>query len=275
MRRRASVEAIEGRRVLESGEPLSRPRVTPAALTWRGSPADRRRSRARSTAAWHAPQKLRFPSGTKSALIVALRSCAPELSFRAALLSAVAAVIGRWLAAAQQQPAPSATFQVQVDFVDIDAVVTDERGNFVPGLTKDDFELLDDGKPPGNQRVLARRHPDTVRRCQPRARSRRCVSDVKSNAEPISGRLLRDRARRSQRRPAADEGRRQCRARAHRAALRSERHRGHHLHERANRRRPGVHVRARSAARRDRQVPGTKAAIDASSKRPISIFSSI
>ena len=51
------------------------------------------------------------------------------------------------LAAAQQQPAPSATFQVEVDFVDIDAVVTDERGNFVGDLTKDDFELLDDGKP--------------------------------------------------------------------------------------------------------------------------------
>ena len=51
------------------------------------------------------------------------------------------------LGSAQQQPAPSATFQVEVNFVDIDAVVTDERGNFVSDLTKDDFELLDDGKP--------------------------------------------------------------------------------------------------------------------------------
>ena len=62
------------------------------------------------------------------------------------VITAIAAVV---LVAAPlaQQPAPSATFQVQVDFVDIDAVVTDERGNFVAGLTKDDFELLDDGKP--------------------------------------------------------------------------------------------------------------------------------
>ena len=51
------------------------------------------------------------------------------------------------LAGAQQQPAPSVTFQVEVNFVDIDAVVTDERGNFVADLTKDDFELFDDGKP--------------------------------------------------------------------------------------------------------------------------------
>ena len=64
----------------------------------------------------------------------------------ATFLSAIAPS-RRSLAAAQQQPAPSATFQVQVDFVDIDAVVTDERGNFVADLTKDDFELLDDGKP--------------------------------------------------------------------------------------------------------------------------------
>jgi VWFA-related protein len=42
---------------------------------------------------------------------------------------------------------PSVTFQVEVNYVDVDAVVTDERGNFVPGLTREDFEIFEDGKP--------------------------------------------------------------------------------------------------------------------------------
>ena len=65
---------------------------------------------------------------------------------RAALLPAIFASASL-LGSAQQQPAPSATFQVEVNFVDIDAVVTDERGHVVNDLTKDDFELFDDGKP--------------------------------------------------------------------------------------------------------------------------------
>ncbi len=73
-------------------------------------------------------------------------SCKVRVLLRAALLPAIFASASL-LGSAQQQPAPSATFQVEVNFVDIDAVVTDERGNFVGDLTKDDFELLDDGKP--------------------------------------------------------------------------------------------------------------------------------
>jgi VWFA-related protein len=47
---------------------------------------------------------------------------------------------------APQSP-PSVTFQVEVNYVDVDAIVTDENGNFVPGLTQDDFEVFEDGKP--------------------------------------------------------------------------------------------------------------------------------
>ena len=39
------------------------------------------------------------------------------------------------------------TFQVEVDYVDVDVVVTDQQGNFVRGLTRDDFEVFEDGKP--------------------------------------------------------------------------------------------------------------------------------
>ena len=44
---------------------------------------------------------------------------------------------------APQQP----TFRVQVDAVEIDASVTDAQGNVVTDLTRDDFEILEDGKP--------------------------------------------------------------------------------------------------------------------------------
>jgi VWFA-related protein len=89
---------------------------------------------------------------------------------------------------AQQQPAPSATFQVEVNYVDIDAVVTDQRGNFVADLTKDDFELLDDGRP---QDIDAFSLVDIpLPASSPRATvTIPPVSDVRSNAQPISGRL--------------------------------------------------------------------------------------
>ena len=42
---------------------------------------------------------------------------------------------------------PGVTFQVEVNYVDVDVVVTDELGQFVTGLTRDDFEVFEDGKP--------------------------------------------------------------------------------------------------------------------------------
>jgi uncharacterized protein (TIGR03435 family) len=52
-----------------------------------------------------------------------------------------------------QQPSPALagqigtpTFRTGVRWVDVDAVVRDRRGNFITGLTKDDFEVFEDGK---------------------------------------------------------------------------------------------------------------------------------
>src|SRR4051794_513410 len=42
---------------------------------------------------------------------------------------------------------PPVTFKVEVNYVEIDANVTDEQGNFPRDLTKDDFEVVEDGKP--------------------------------------------------------------------------------------------------------------------------------
>src|SRR5215468_6355536 len=44
-------------------------------------------------------------------------------------------------APAQEKP----TFRVQVDLVTNDVIVRDEKGNFVPDLKKEDFEILEDG----------------------------------------------------------------------------------------------------------------------------------
>ncbi len=43
-------------------------------------------------------------------------------------------------------------FRTGITYVEVDAVVTDEAGRFVPGLSLEDFELLEEGKP---QRVSA------------------------------------------------------------------------------------------------------------------------
>ena len=40
---------------------------------------------------------------------------------------------------------PPITFRVEVNYVEIDAIVTDEQGNFVRNLTKDDFEVTEEG----------------------------------------------------------------------------------------------------------------------------------
>ena len=48
-------------------------------------------------------------------------------------------------AGAPQQP--GVTFKADVNFVEIHAVVTDERGNSIKDLVKEDFEVFEDGKP--------------------------------------------------------------------------------------------------------------------------------
>ena len=45
----------------------------------------------------------------------------------------------------EAQPQQKPTFRVQVDLVTNDVIVKDDKGNFVPDLTKDDFEIFEDG----------------------------------------------------------------------------------------------------------------------------------
>lgn len=65
-----------------------------------------------------------------------------------ALIAAAAIAIP---AVAQKKPAestvPPLVENIDVRVIDFDVVVTDKRGNFVPGLTKDDFEILENSVP--------------------------------------------------------------------------------------------------------------------------------
>jgi VWFA-related protein len=81
-------------------------------------------------------------------------------------VAAVLAILGAATIGAGQQPAPDPppsgaqappeqpplTFRVEVNYVEVDAVVTDAQGNTVTNLSLDDFEVLEDGRP---QKVTA------------------------------------------------------------------------------------------------------------------------
>jgi VWFA-related protein len=60
---------------------------------------------------------------------------------------ATAVVLQSPVVLGQAQQAPGVTFQVEVNYVDVDVVVTDDQGQFVTGLTRDDFTVFEDGKP--------------------------------------------------------------------------------------------------------------------------------
>jgi VWFA-related protein len=70
---------------------------------------------------------------------------------RSFLIGLVCACLCLTGTAAQQTEAPSrepsVTFKAEIDYVDIDTIVTDRQGTFVSGLTRDDFEVFEDGKP--------------------------------------------------------------------------------------------------------------------------------
>jgi VWFA-related protein len=86
--------------------------------------------------------------------------------------------------AATQQP----TFKVSVNVVDVDVTVKDEQGNFVTGLTADDFEVFEDGKPQTIQTFSYIELP-----AQPRTSfafgGRAVPNDVRSNRDVESGRV--------------------------------------------------------------------------------------
>ena len=61
------------------------------------------------------------------------------------LITTVLSAAGHAQASASSQQRPAATFKTDVNLVEVHAVVTDERGNFVGNLAKEDFEIYESG----------------------------------------------------------------------------------------------------------------------------------
>jgi VWFA-related protein len=107
---------------------------------------------------------------------------------RLKLAGVFAILLAATLNAGQAPPTQRPLFRTQVEYVEVDAVVTDAAGNFVPDLKKDDFIVREDGK---NQSITAFSMVSvpTVRE-QGRYFARQpIVPDVKSNDRPFDGRI--------------------------------------------------------------------------------------
>jgi VWFA-related protein len=111
------------------------------------------------------------------------------MSFRRLVPAVGVALLG--VSSAAQTPQtqqPPVTFQVEVNYVDVDAVVTDENGNFVAGLTRDDFEVFEDGRPQKVEMFSFVELP-VERHDRFAALGRSVASDVTSNHRPFDGRV--------------------------------------------------------------------------------------
>jgi VWFA-related protein len=88
-----------------------------------------------------------------------------------------------------QSGQPPVTFKVEVNYVEIDANVTDEQGNFAHNLTKDDFQVLEDGQPQTLTAFSMVNIP--VERVDPPLFSKVAIPpDVVSNKDPFEGRVF-------------------------------------------------------------------------------------
>jgi VWFA-related protein len=87
--------------------------------------------------------------------------------------------------APQQQPS---TFQAQVEYVEVDALVTDAQGHGVRDLKKEDFQILEDGKP---QTISAFSFVNIPieRDDRPLFATQPVEPDVRTNARPFDGRI--------------------------------------------------------------------------------------
>ncbi len=90
---------------------------------------------------------------------------------------------------AQQPVQPPVTFKSEVNYVEIDARVTDTQGNFVRDLTQADFKIVEDGQP---QAVTAFSMVDIpIERADPPLFAKAAIPpDVVSNRAPFEGRVF-------------------------------------------------------------------------------------
>ena len=108
---------------------------------------------------------------------------------RIAVALVLLAGAGLLAAQGQQQEVPQGpTFKAQVEYVEVDAVVTDDQGNFVRNLKRDDFQLFEDGKAQNISTFLVVDIP-VERYERPLFATQPIEPDVKSNEHPFDGRV--------------------------------------------------------------------------------------
>jgi VWFA-related protein len=108
--------------------------------------------------------------------------------YSAFFLLAVAAILQCPSLHGQAAQTPGVTFQVEVNYVDVDVVVTDESGRFVTGLMRDDFEVFEDGKPQKIDTFSLVEIP--LEKTQPVVVDGRPIApDMQTNRRPFDGRV--------------------------------------------------------------------------------------
>ena len=98
--------------------------------------------------------------------------------------------LGAGQAPAGQAPAgpQSPTFKVQVDYVEVDVLVADARGNYVRDLKKEDFQVFEDGKQQSITDFALVDIP-VERADRPLFAKQPIEPDVRSNERPFDGRI--------------------------------------------------------------------------------------
>ena len=172
----------------------------------------------------------------------------------------------------QQQPPPSLetpTFKAEVEYVEVDALVTDAQGRFIRDLTKDDFQVFEDGQ---RQTVSTFTLVDLPIERAGAAAVRRGADRTRRALQRAA--IRRPRLRRHPRRPAyrcaphdaGEDGD----AAVHRAQPRRQRPDGGRPHRRPHRCGTGVHQQQAAAPGVGRQVHGPQAGLgDHRPQRPV------
>lgn len=117
------------------------------------------------------------------------------MTLRALAAGVIAVVLAAATLASQsappQQPPPQQppiTFRSEVNYVEVDARVLDQQGNFVANLPQDAFQVFEDGKPQ-QVTIFSLVNIPVERRAQPLFASKPIEPDVQSNVGVFDGRV--------------------------------------------------------------------------------------
>ena len=104
------------------------------------------------------------------------------------LVAGTAPTAGQAPAGQPPAGAPAPTFKVQVDYVEVDVLVTDGRGNYVRDLKREDFQVFEDGKPQAVTNFALIDIP--IERAERPLFAKQAIEpDVRTNEQPFDGRI--------------------------------------------------------------------------------------